>query len=377
MADTTEIICPNCGQLIDINEALSHEAEERLQREYEQKLEQERKRLTDEQSLLVDKARRKEREELETRMKALQDEVQEKSDALRRSKDLEVQLLKAQRTISEQQEEMKLAVEKGVLEARGKIEDQVRRSEKERHELQLREMQHKLDQANKVADELKRKMEQGSQQLSGEVQELAIEEYLRAEFPLDVIEEIAKGQRGGDCLHVVHADGKPLGTIYYESKRTKAFQSAWVEKLREDMRSKGADVGVIVTETMPKDMERFGQVQGIWICTYAEFKALSHVLREMVARVAIATDAQKNRGDKMAMLYDYLTGPEFRLQVESIVDGFQSMQQDLSREKVAMEKIWKQREKQIEKVLRSTSGLFGSIKGIAGADVGDVGLLEL
>jgi len=156
------------------------------------------------------------------------------------------------------------------------------------------------------------------------------------------------------------------GTIYYESKRTKTFQPAWIGKFKEDMREKGADIGVLVTEAMPSDMDAMGQVDGIWVCTFAEFKSLAVVLRRMVIELDMAVESSHNRGEKMGMLYDYMTGPEFKLTIESIVEGIASMHADLESEKRSMRRIWKKREKQIEKVVLSTTDMYGAIQGIAG-----------
>ena len=214
-------------------------------------------------------------------------------------------------------------------------------------------------------------------QLQGEVQELAVEEWLAATFPLDTIEEIKKGARGADCVQIVHTRNRQnCGTIYYESKRTKGFQPSWIEKFKHDIRERGADIGVLVTESMPADMERLGLRDGVWICTFDEFKSLCHVLRESVIRLSEALTAQDNKGDKMGMLYDFLTGNEFRLQVEAIVEGFTQMQTDLESEKRSMAGIWKKREKQIQKVLLNTTNMYGSVKGIAGNAIQSVSLLE-
>jgi hypothetical protein len=167
------------------------------------------------------------------------------------------------------------------------------------------------------------------------------------------------------------------GSIYYESKRTKEFQPTWIEKFKQDMRERNATFGVIVTEAMPKGAERLKQIDGVWVCTFEEFKGLSFVLREAVIRLGEVQSAQENRGDKMSMLYNYLTGNEFRMQVEAIVECFTQMQSDLNAERRAMETIWKKREKQIEKVLYSTSGMYGSIRGIAGSALGAIQALEL
>ena len=215
-------------------------------------------------------------------------------------------------------------------------------------------------------------------QLQGEVQELAIEEWLTAQFPLDSIEEIKKGARGGDCIQVVNTRARQnCGTIYYESKRTKDFQPSWIEKFKKDIREKGANIGVLVTEVMPSGMDRMGLKDGIWICNYDEFKGLCAVLRESIVQLSMAMSSQENKGDKMHMLYDYLTSSTFRMQVEAIVEGFTSMKIALDGEKRAMQRIWKEREKQIDKVVTNTIDMYGSIKGIAGNAIQSVKALEL
>lgn len=370
MSTKAKIVCTNCGASIDVEQALAHDIEHRLTEQFEARV----KKAADQAAA---EATSRERERLEAQLVSLQRENAEKHAALKDAGKREIELLELKRKLSEQQESMEDTIRKRLLEAESDLTLRIRRSEHERFELEKRELQQQLEAVTKQAEELKRRAEQGSQQLTGEVQELAIEEYLRTSFPLDAVEEISKGQRGGDCLHRVQDMGRVLGTIYYESKRTKAFGGDWIDKLKTDMREKGADVGVIVTETMPKEMDRFGQVNGVWICSFQEFKALSHVLREMVYRIGIAAASQERRGDKMSMLYDYLTSSDFRLRIEAIVEGFQSMKDDIARERNAMEKLWKQREKQIEKVLLSTSGMYGSIKGIAGSDVDEIRLLEL
>jgi hypothetical protein len=215
-------------------------------------------------------------------------------------------------------------------------------------------------------------------QRQGEAQELVIEEWLAGQFPLDTIEEIKKGALGADCLQTVNTRTRQnCGSIYYESKRTKAFQPAWIEKFKADIREKNANIGVLVTEVMPSDMDRMGLRDGVWICTFEEFKGLCSVLRESIIEISRAITTQENKGEKMGMLYDFLTGNEFRMQVEAIVEGFTQMQSDLESEKRSMQGIWKKREKQIQKVLLNTNHMYHSIRGIAGSAVQSVPLLEL
>ena len=254
----------------------------------------------------------------------------------------------------------------------------IQREESSKSELKLRELAKQLEDQKKLTEEMKRKQEQGSMQTQGEVQELAIEEWLAAQFPLDTIQEIRKGERGGDCIQTVHTRTRQnLGSIYYESKRTKHFQPTWIEKFKQDIQERNANIGVLVTEVMPPDMERLGMKDGIWICSFDEFKGLCTVLRESLIQISSAIVTQENKGDKMGLLYDFLTSQEFRMQIEAIVEGFTQMRADLESEQRAMRSLWKKREKQIDKVLLNTTGMYGSIKGIAGSAVHSIPLLEL
>ena len=213
-------------------------------------------------------------------------------------------------------------------------------------------------------------------QSQGEVQELLLEELLRTSFPFDVIEEVGKGVRGADCIQTVRNNfGQECGRIIFESKRTKDFAADWIEKLKADMRSQGADVAVIVTQAMPKDMERFGEKDGVWICTFSEVKPIVHMLRDGIIKISSALKSQENRGDKMHLLYDYLTSREFAEQWQAIREGFMGMKLSIQKERDAMEKLWKAREKQLEKVLLNAAHIRGSIEGISGTDV-DLNLLE-
>jgi hypothetical protein len=213
-------------------------------------------------------------------------------------------------------------------------------------------------------------------QLQGEVQELALEELLKANFPFDEISEVGKGKRGADCIQTIRNNhGQECGKIIFESKRAENFGGEWIEKLKSDMRNQGADVAVIVTRTMPKDMDQFGEKNGVWICGFGEVKALVHVLRDGILKIFHATKSQENRGDKMLLLYDYLTSSEFGEQWKAIREGFQAMKQSIQRERDAMEKLWKSREKQLEKVLLNAAHIRGSIDGIAGKDSIDLNLV--
>jgi hypothetical protein len=327
---------------------------------------------------MVEEIKRKIQTENDELILALKKDNEEQTQKISTLKKLEVDFLEKERALKEEKEAIEIGMKKWALDKQTELEEKIKREEETRNELKFKEYEKQFADQQKLIEEMKRKAEQGSMQLQGEVQELAIEEWILNKFPHDQLEEIKKGARGGDCIQVViNQAGSICGKIYYESKRTKEFSATWIDKFKEDMREIGADLGVIVTQTMPKDMPRFGERDGVWICTYEEFKALSYVLRDSLLRINSVKIVQANKGDKMSVLYDYLTSAEFRMSVESIVEGFTSLQDGLNREKRAMQKIWKEREKQIEKVINSTVGMYGSVKGIAGSAVQDISILEL
>ncbi|MRJ02719.1 MAG: DUF2130 domain-containing protein [Epsilonproteobacteria bacterium] len=399
-----QIRCPHCNGVIDIDEVLysqvRREAEEEVERMRELYHQEHRKRMEElevKERELRERAERElqrrleeERRRLEERVgRRLEREYSQKIELLERELEEKrskmVELHKMEVEVERLKREKEEALYRAQVEAERKLSQ---RLEEERERLQeqiFREMEVKLKEKDIQLEQLRRelerahqKAEQGSQQLKGEAQEVLIEEWLRNAFPLDTIQEVKKGSRGGDCIQIVNDRTIPrCGTIYYESKRTKEFNRGWIEKLKRDMREIGADVGVLVTQTMPKELERMGLLDGVWVCSFQEFKALSLVLRENLIKLAYVKRSQENRQDKMGLLYAYLTSEEFRMQIEAIVEGFVQMQEELNKEKRAIQKIWKQREKQIEKVLESTISMYGAIKGIAGNAIPHVKGLEL
>ena len=257
------------------------------------------------------------------------------------------------------------------------IEEQKLAVKETEYQLQLKELKKQLEDQKNLAEEMRRKAEQGSMQLQGEVQELALEELLRASFPFDLVAEVGKGVRGADSILTIRNQvGQECGRIIFESKRAKNFSKDWIEKLKADMRSQGADLAVLVTQTMPDDLDHFGEKEGVWICNFSEVRALVQVLRDSIIKVYNAGRSQENKGDKMHMLYDYLTSHEFSEQWQAIREGFLAMRISIQKERDAMEKLWKSREKQLEKVLLNAAHVRGSIEGIAGSDNISMPLLE-
>jgi len=363
----TTVKCPHCGNKFSPEVALEHELRARLEKEYIDKLE-ERAIAFEERERMLDQ--REEKQELEMRRRLLEREKAMKEDADRKAKE------KAQLDIREKQAELERERERiGVLYKKHLNEGIEKARNEER--MKMAEVQKKLDDQAKLINEMKRKSEQGSMQAQGEVQELALEEYLQNTFVRDRIDEVAKGKRGGDCIQYVRdAYNNHCGKILYESKRTKAFSNEWPAKLKEDMRLTQADIGVIVTEVLPSDMTHFGLREGVWVCTFAEFKALAMLLRESLCRVAEVKVAQVNKGDKMSRLYDYLTSVEFKQKIEAIVENFQQMQDDLNKEKAQAHARWARREKQILQVIENTAALYGDVRGIAGNAVKEIDALE-
>ena len=312
------------------------------------------------------------------RFEAMEKELSEKTEQVKALNKAKADISRLEREKSTMKESIELELQIKLTEQVNIEREKIRAQEGERAQMIITEREQVIGQLKTQLADAHRKAEQGSTQLQGEAQELEIESWLTQQFPLDSIEEIKKGAQGADCLQTVNTISKQhCGTIYYESKRTKRFQPGWIEKFKGDIRARNADIGVLVTEAMPDDMERMGQRDGVWICSFSEFKGLCVVLRESLVHLSQAIATQENKGDKMGMLYDFLTGNEFRLQIEAIVEGFTQMQTDLDSERRAMQGIWKKREKQIEKVLLNTNHMYQSVRGIAGNAIQPVAQLEL
>ena len=418
MTNQTTIKCPNCGTEIDINEVLYHQLENKYKNEHlaekkkleaeieakrkeykthldslkvkeeefkeqKEKFEEEIKKATQiqlkaERVKLQEELRKEILDEQGESIALLQKQLEEKSNQVKELNVAKAQIGQLQREKEEMESAIMAKAELALNEKLKLEKEKIQKATDEQNELKLRQKDEQLRQLQEQLQIAQRKAEQGSMQLQGEVQELAIEEWLKEKYPFDTIDEVKKGARGADCMQIVHTrESQNCGKIYYESKRTKDFQKSWIEKFKADMREKGADIGVLVTDVMPSDMQRMGLYEGIWICSFEEFKGLSAVLREQIIKIHHAMKSQENKTDKMSLLYGFLTSNEFKMQIEAIVEAFTTMQSDLDSEKRSMQRIWKQREKQIEKVLDNTINMYGSIRGIAGNAIGNIKALEL
>lgn len=396
--EKTLISCPKCQHQFSPEAALEGTLRDKLAKEFDVRMQTQTESL---KASLKDEAAK----EYQHKLVMLEADAREKADKLLVLQKQEVEWQEKERALKNREEQMELTLKKKLMEQEDAIrkeaedkanqksaihlqekEAQLRRDKenlelqlnnqarewreklKEEQDMKVRELQKKLDDQNVMVNELRKKAEQGSMQLQGEVQELALEEFLAKTFPTDEISEVGKGQSGADCIQTVKTPlGKACGRIIYESKRTKHFGGEWIDKLKADMRAANCDIAVLVTEVFPKDLTRFGLYEGVWVCNFSEMKSISMILRLSLLRAGEALASQENKGDKMQMLYDYLTGTEFRNYVETVIEALADLRNELDREKKAYFKIWGEREKTVEKVIESTLHMFGSVKGIAGS----------
>jgi len=396
---STTIICPNCNTPFEPEAAIAKSIEESLRKDYNQKWNELAKQKDDElkqkeqvlqkqyreQAQKMENDRKAAEEAMATRLKGdfenqikiLQETNRSSEAKLTEARQKELEFLKQMQQLKTREQELELEIQRKLVEERSKLAEVVKKEEEEKNKLReaefqmkLREKDMQLEAQHKLVEEMRRKAEQGSMQMQGEAQELELEEMLKSTFPFDVVSEVGKGVRGADCIQTIRNNyGQECGKIIYESKRTQAFSEEWIEKLKADMRSQGADVAVLVTQTMPKGMEYFGERNGVWICDFADVKALVYVLRDLVLRVYTAGKSQENKGDKMTLLYNYLVSAEFAEQWRAIREGFMGMKVSIQKERDQMEKLWKAREKQLEKVLLNAAHIRGSIEGISGMEV--------
>ncbi|MBS1566192.1 MAG: DUF2130 domain-containing protein [Bacteroidetes bacterium] len=404
----TEIKCPKCGHQFPMEEAVSEEYKKDLREqmmtykkqkdeeiarrekewqdqsikkdnEHARQLQQEKQQLRQQ---LEESLRKNISADYENKLRLLEQANKESDEKLKSARLKELEFLQKEQTLQTREAELEISIQRRLQEERGKLSEELRKLEEQKvaareteYQLRMKELEKQLEDQKKLAEEMRRKAEQGSSQLQGEIQELALETMLQNSFPFDHIGEVGKGVRGADCIQTIRNNfGQECGRIIYESKRTSAFAPEWIEKLKMDMRSLKADMAVIVTRTMPKDMDCFGLRDGVWICSFDEVRALAAVLRDGIIRVFTAAKSHENKGDKMHLLYDYLTGNEFAEQWKAIREGFMGMRLSIQKERDAMEKLWKAREKQLEKVLLNAAHIRGSIEGIAGMDSIDLNL---
>jgi hypothetical protein len=412
------IICPKCKTEIRLTESLAAPLIEATRLQFEEKLSQKDEEIAQREQVLRDKekqvteakrtleqqvsdqvaeqlktertrvvaeeskkAKLASAAELETKaqeLKELQEVLKVRDEKLAEAQKAQAELIKKQRELDDEKRELELTVEKRVQDGLTEVRSQAKREAEEGLKLKVMEKDQTIASMQQKIEELKQKAEQGSQQLQGEVQELELENLLRTKFPYDMIEPVAKGEFGGDALQrVVSPGGLMSGTILWESKRTKNWNSGWLVKLRDDQRTAKADISVLVSQALPEGIETFDVIDGVWITHPRSLLPVATILRHTLLQVSSARLISEGQQTKAEMVYQYLTGPLFRQRVEALVEAFSSMQDDLDKERKAIMKQWAKRQQQIDRVMGATVGMHGDLQGIAGKSIQEIEGLEL
>lgn len=400
------IICPKCQTEIEVTEVLSSQIRSQLRKEFEADARRKEKEFQDREKILKDRetavesakqsidqeveaklvkervrlnqeAMTKAKESLALEMKDKDQQLAEVKTKLEQAQQAELEVRKRTRELEEQKREFDITLARTLDEEREKIRAASKKEAAEERALKEAEKDKLIGDLRLQIDDLKRKSEQGSQQTQGEVMELELEDLLRRQFPYDEIVPVPKGIHGGDVLQHVHdATGALCGTILWESKRTKTWSDGWLPKLRDDQRTAKAQIAVLATIEMPKGVTTFVCIDGVWVTSRPCLYGLASALRTGLIEVAAAKRATEGRQDKMELLYNYLSGSEFRHRVEGIVEAFVTLREELETEKRSIQKIWAKREKQIERALTNTAGLYGDFQGIIGATLPQIEKLE-
>jgi hypothetical protein len=388
MTDPT-ITCPKCGSEIRLTESLAAPLIAATRLQFEQRLadkdaqvaaqlKAERARLAAEESK---KARIESAAELETKARELADlrgVLETRSAKLAEAQAAQAQLLKKERELDDARRELDLTVEKRISEGLDAVRGKALKDAEDALKQKVLEKDQTIVSMQRTIEELKQKAERGSQQLQGEVQELELEALLRAKFPFDSIEPVPKGEFGGDVVQAVRSQsGQPSGTILWEMKRTRNWSDAWLPKLREDQRAAKAEIAILVSSVLPKGVETFDVIDGVWVAHPRCVLPVSAILRNTLLQVALARQVSAGQQSKTELVYQYLTGPRFRQRVEAIVEAFSAMKEDLDKERKAIMKQWAKREEQIERVMGGTVGMYGDLQGIAGKSLQEIEGLEL
>ncbi|MEI6239634.1 MAG: DUF2130 domain-containing protein [Planctomycetia bacterium] len=372
------ITCPHCKTEVRLTESLAAPLVEATRAKYEAKLESERAAIAKAEA---EKARLALRADIEEKAKDLADlkvVLAERDAKLVEAQKAQTDALKKQRELDDARRELDLSVEKKVQESLAAARAQAKQEAESDLKLKMSEKEQTIQAMQKQIEELKRRAEQGSQQLQGEVQELELEGLLKQSFPTDVFTPVPKGEFGGDVVHAVaRGEGLVCGKILWESKRTKNWSDGWLVKLRDDQRAAKADLAVIVTQALPKGVETFGHVEGVWVTSTRTFLPLAVALRHTLMELAIARQAGEGQQTKMELVYQYLTGPRFRQRVTAIMEKFEEMSADLVKERATMTKLWSRREMQIQAVLSATAGMYGDLQGIAGQAIETIEALDI
>lgn len=412
MAEPT-VFCPHCKSEIKLTESLAAPLLETVRRDYEQRLSlkdaeiSKREKYLNERAESIDKAKQNLDQEIEQKLRSerarigaeeaqkaklamggdleqkakeiqnLHDILKERDKKLTEAQQAQAELLRKQRELDDAKRELDLTVEKRIHAGLVAERDKAKKEAEEELKLKVLEKDQTISAMQRQIEELKRRAEQGSQQLQGEVQELQLESLLKAKFPRDTIHPVPKGDFGGDVLQrVIGPLNQMCGTVLWESKRTKNWSDGWLPKLRDDQRAAKADIAVILSHALPKEIETFGFLDGVWVADPKVALPVAMSLRQSLIEISAARQATQGQQTKMEMVYSYLTGPRFRQRVQALVEAFSSMKEDLDREKKTITRQWAKREEQIDRVMQATVGMYGDLQGIAGKTLQEIEGLE-
>jgi hypothetical protein len=404
------ITCPHCSVQFEPGDSMRDEIQKELRgkmaewqkkkddefKQKENSLQQQLKAKDDDTRKQIEAEKKKLQEELEgsirksvvgdfeNQLTMLQQNATENEEKLKEARKKELEFMQKEKNLQNREEELKITLERQLMEEREKLKDQLQKDETERlklreeqFQMRLKEKDKQLEDQKKLVEEMRRKGEQGSTQLQGEVLELTLETMLKTEFPDDDIREVKKGEEGGDIIQEVHNElRKSCGIIVWETKRAKNWSDKWIDKLKEDTQKGNADIAVLVTQTAPKDVDRFGRKDGIWICSLADVKLVAAILRESLIKHSEITKVLDNVSDKKETLYKYMTSNEFKQKWEAIITTYMNMQKQITREKIRVSKDWAEREKQLQIMLNNSMGFLGDVKGIGGLEIQEINLLE-
>ena len=397
------ITCPNCQTEIPLNEAMTSQIRSQIMDDLAEDIAEKNRRLNKrsaeiealekkakerssaldkeiedgiaaERKKLEEKAEEKIRKSFGLKITDLEEKLKEQGSELAEAQKNEIDLRKRERKLEAEKAAVELDVSRKVDAQKLELKREATRQAEEKHLLEKGDLKNEIKGLTAQIDELKRKADQSSQQAQGEVLELHLEQSLAEKFTSDSIKPVPKGVRGADVLQSVRGEsGKSVGTIIWESKRTKRWNGKWIDKLKADQRSVKADVAVIVTKSLPDGINAFGVIDGVLVVDPNSFLGVASLVRTQLMRLESIKSANVGKRNKTAMIYEYLSGPEFRSHLEAMGEAFKSMQKDLSQEKAAFQRIWSKREKQIEKMSLSAVGLYGDVQGIIGASIPEIG----
>lgn len=369
--DSKKINCPKCGYEISIDDALSQQIEQQYQEKMKEELSLEKTKLEKEIKLKASKYYAEE-------SKQLKSEIEEKSKKIDEFRENELKLRKEKIEIEESKKNLELEVQRQLDSERKKMQEEMAKNMDEQNKWKVAEKDKVISDLKKQMDEMRRKVEQGSQQSQGEVVELELENILRQTFPYDEIVPVGKGINGADVIHIVkNNNGLKCGEIIWELKNTKSFTAGWIPKLKEDMRKQKSNIAVIVTNSLPENIKSFDHQDGVWITKFEFAIGLATALRSSLIEVGSAKLSAVNKNEKMEFLYSYLTGNEFKQRVEAIAEAFIIMQEDIAKERRVYEKIWSKREKLLGKVVTNTFGMYGDLEGLIGPTLPEIKQLSI